>query len=209
MSGQFRLYRCIYQHRCSDMQLRLGFDTFCCLQAFRNPMLAAVISHLQHAALTQPPAPRTAAVQALTKVPVSLPTAWLHYWQLLLADRSEPTFVLRQYHKERCSHQLRHLLHSPCLNYSILQMVKDEVLLVLLRTTSRLPLADSENCQRKCQQSEACLQVAVRSEEPYRLQCYSFLATLSNTHRASEPDTYGEKLAAWHLASSCLCDCAT
>jgi hypothetical protein len=39
-----------------------------CLQAFRNPPLAAVISHLQHAALTMPPAPRTAAVQALTKV---------------------------------------------------------------------------------------------------------------------------------------------
>lgn len=35
------------------------------------------------------------------------------------------------------------------------------------------------------------LQVAVRSEEPYRLQCYSFLSSLSNTQRASEPDTHG------------------
>lgn len=38
------------------------------LQAFRNPKMAAVISHLQHAALTQPSGPRTAAVQALAKV---------------------------------------------------------------------------------------------------------------------------------------------
>lgn len=74
------------------------------LQAFRNPQMAAVMSHLQHAALTMPPGPRTAAVQALAKV-------------------------------------------------------------------------------------------AVRSEEPYRLQCYSVLASLATASRASEPDAHGVSCA--------------
>lgn len=39
-------------------------------QALRSPLLAAVVSHLQHAAATLPWTVRVAAVQALAKVRV-------------------------------------------------------------------------------------------------------------------------------------------
>lgn len=35
------------------------------------------------------------------------------------------------------------------------------------------------------------MQVAVRSEEPYRLHCYSFLASLDTSSRSSQPDAHG------------------
>ena len=35
------------------------------------------------------------------------------------------------------------------------------------------------------------MQVAVRSEEPYRLQAYSVLASLDTSYRSSEPDMHG------------------
>ena len=35
-------------------------------------------------------------------------------------------------------------------------------------------------------------QVAVRSEEPYRLHCYSILASLDTSHKSSMPDVHGK-----------------